>query len=113
MRVIVAGSRHFGSYESVADAISQSGFAITELVSGTARGVDRLGEMRAIRNGVPVRRFPAQWERYGKSAGFRRNVEMASYADALLAIWDGTSTGTKHMIDIAVENDLLIKVVVI
>jgi alkanesulfonate monooxygenase SsuD/methylene tetrahydromethanopterin reductase-like flavin-dependent oxidoreductase (luciferase family) len=50
--------------------------------------------------GVKVARFPADWDTYGKRAGYLRNEQMAEYADALFAIWDGESKGTKHMIDI-------------
>lgn len=99
MKVIIAGSRNLNDYNVVARAAAESGMQITEVVSGGARGVDRLGELWAKRNGLPVRRFPADWDRYGKSAGYRRNEEMGRYADALVACWDGVSRGTKHMID--------------
>jgi hypothetical protein len=57
-----------------------------------------------------VERYPADWERYGKSAGYRRNKEMALVAQALVAFWDGESLGTKHMIDIAHKYKLTIKI---
>jgi hypothetical protein len=100
MRVIVAGSRTIDDYQIVAEAIEQSGLDITEVVSGKSpRGVDRLGERWTRANGKRVKRFPAQWDRLGKRAGFVRNSQMADYAEALIAIWDGQSRGTKHMID--------------
>lgn len=68
---------------------------------GVAKGVDLLGKQWAINNGVPVKMFPANWKLHGNKAGFIRNVEMANYANALIAIWDGESSGTKHMIGIA------------
>lgn len=101
MKVIIAGSRGIMDPSVVPQAALQSGFTVTEVVSGTARGVDQLGEAWAILVGIPVRRFPADWNRFGRSAGFRRNAEMAEYADALIAIWDGASRGTTHMIDLA------------
>lgn len=101
MKVIVAGSREITSYIVVKDAIKNSGFDVTEIVSGTARGVDKLGELWAFENDIPVKRFPADWEKYGKSAGYKRNQQMADYADALVAIWDRKSPGTGHMISIA------------
>jgi hypothetical protein len=110
MRVIVAGSRGITSYEAVAQAIETSGITITEVISGGARGVDTLGEEWGRNNGVPFRRFPAQWERYGKSAGYRRNEVMAREAEALIAIWDGESRGTKHMIDLAKKAGLVVYV---
>ena len=73
---------------------------VSEIISGTAQGVDKLGEQIAQKYGIPVKRFPADWSRFGKSAGYRRNTEMANYADTLVAVWDGQSKGTKHMIDI-------------
>lgn len=110
MKVIVAGSRSVTNDLVVDAAIEDSGFKITELVSGTARGVDRLGEDWAKSRCIAIKRFPADWNRYGKSAGYRRNVEMAEYADALIAIWDGKSKGTQHMINIAQEQKLKVYV---
>lgn len=98
MKVIIAGSRDVTSLYLVEDASLMSKFDITEVVSGGARGVDRLGEIFAEKNGLPVKVFPADWIRFGKSAGHRRNREMAQYADALVAVWDGVSPGTKGMI---------------
>lgn len=102
MRVIVAGSRSMEDPAVVAMAIEASGFSITELVSGTARGVDRLGEAWARARGIPVARFPADWGQLGKRAGVVRNAQMVAYAaaaqGALIAIWDGTSPGTSHTI---------------
>lgn len=98
MKVIIAGSRDITDYEAVKRAVVNSGFEITEVVSGTARGVDQLGEQWAIDNNIPITPFPANWANYGRGAGFRRNLEMAQYADALIALWDGVSRGTKNMI---------------
>ncbi len=100
MKVIVAGSRKGFNIRDVFQAIGLSNFHISELVSGNANGVDRLGENYAERNRIPLKVFKADWDKYKSKAGFVRNVEMAKYADALIAIWDGTSTGTKHMIGV-------------
>ena len=116
MVVIVAGSRTITNAEQVAEAIRQSGFPVTEVVSGTARGVDTLGERWAATHGVPVRRFPADWERYGRAAGARRNVQMLEHAAAapegggLVAVWDGVSRGTWHMIHVARQRGLAVHV---
>lgn len=69
-----------------------------EIVSGDARGADTLGARYGHLNGIPVIHFPAQWDTYGKAAGFIRNEEMAEYGDFLVAFWDGTSRGTAQMI---------------
>jgi hypothetical protein len=98
MKVIVAGSRSITDYFEVKLAILLSGFEITEVFSGDARGVDKLGEMWAKDSKIPIQKFPADWERYGRAAGFRRNRQMARAADALIAIWDGSSRGTADMI---------------
>jgi hypothetical protein len=101
MKTIIAGSRTITDYSLVEDAVRKSGFHITRVVSGHARGVDTLGEQWANEHIVPLVIFEAHWEVFGKRAGIIRNCEMASYADALIAIWDGQSKGTAHMIDAA------------
>lgn len=70
-----------------------------EVVCGEARGPDTIGKEWAIKNQIPVISFPAEWNKYGKRAGMLRNEQMGDYADVLFAFWNGTSRGTKHMID--------------
>ena len=72
------------------------------LVSGGARGVDNWAEMCARGLGVKCRIFPADWDKYGKSAGYKRNKDIVKNADLILVFWDGKSKGTKHSIDLAV-----------
>lgn len=111
MKVIIAGSRGIVDYTTLELAIINAGFPITEVVSGTARGVDQLGEFWAKRNNIPVKQFPADWNgKYGKSAGMMRNNQMAEYAEALIALWDGKSKGTKQMIERARAVKLLVYV---
>lgn len=103
MKTIIAGSRSI-EFETTIEYLSELkllGVEITEVVSGTARGVDSHGEWWANRWGIPIKQFPANWDEYGKRAGYLRNQEMADYADQLICIWDYQSKGTKHMIDIA------------
>jgi glycerophosphoryl diester phosphodiesterase len=101
MKLIIAGSRN------TADAADEVGCAlwkfeltydITELVSGASGNVDLAGEEWARENNIPVKRFPADWDKHRKAAGPIRNREMAEYADALIAVWDGESKGTANMI---------------
>lgn len=101
MRTIIAGSREIIDYQECLDAVVDSDFEITEVISGGARGADKLGELFAKNNGLPLKVFPADWETHGKPAGYIRNQQMANNADALIALWDGISRGTKHMIEIA------------
>lgn len=98
MKTIIAGSRYVISYDLVRHVIADSGFTITEVVSGCARGVDAFGEIWAKRNGVPVRKFPADWNTHGKEAGPIRNQQMADYAEALIAIPGPESRGTWDMV---------------
>ena len=101
MKTIIAGSRHITDSSVLIAAIAASGFEITEVVSGGARGVDALGERYADFAGIPVALFPPDWKRHGRAAGPIRNRQMAEYGDALIAIWDGKSRGTKNMIETA------------
>lgn len=106
MKVIVAGSRDgvdkdwvfFILTEALSDEIAD-----LEIVSGTARGADQYGEEWAYAVNVDVKQFPADWEKYGKRAGFLRNAEMARYADMLIAFWDDESKGTAHMIKVMTD----------
>jgi hypothetical protein len=107
MKTIIAGSRSITSYSIVHWAIKESNIKISTIISGTASGVDKLGELYAKNNNINLLQFPADWKKYGKSAGYIRNKEMATEADALIAIWDGQSKGTNHMINIAKEFNLI------
>lgn len=124
MKTIIAGSRNIKLYSIVEKAIQKSNFEITEVVSGTANGVDKLGEEYAKKNDIHIEPFPANWSdltetpckikynKFGKPynclAGFNRNERMAKYADALIAIWDGKSPGTKDMIKLGKKYKLKI-----
>lgn len=113
MKTIIAGSRTITDKAVFVDAMLSSldaGIEITEVLSGCAKGVDSLGEKWAQINGFPLHKYPANWEKYGRRAGFLRNMEMAANADALIAIWDGQSKGTKHMIDLAEKAGLKVYV---
>lgn len=106
MRTIIAGSRAIDNYQLLCVVIKTSNFEITEIISGGARGIDALAERYAKENKIPLKIFPANWNKYGKSAGPIRNTQMAENADALIAIWDGKSPGTKNMIDVASRKHL-------
>ena len=71
------------------------------IISGGARGADALGERYARENGFKVERYPADWDTYGKSAGPRRNKQMAEVCDCAICFWDGQSRGTASMIEFA------------
>lgn len=135
VRIIVAGSREFDYYEVLVKSISnvifdlecrnvvignasrQSEKHLIKFISGTARGADQLGERFATNHGYEVFRFPADWDTYGKSAGYRRNADMAKFASegdnfgVLIAFWNGKSRGTKNMIDLAKRYGLEVHIV--
>lgn len=102
MKVIIAGSRSIKRKEILLVAIQKSGFEITEIVSGGCRAFggcpDELGEDYGFAKEIPIKIFPAKWKQYRLAAGPIRNRTMAKYADALIALWDGKSKGTKSMI---------------
>ncbi|CAH9011847.1 putative Mycobacteriophage D29, Gp61 [Vibrio phage 464E53-1] len=111
-KLIIAGGREFKDYELLSKTVNKYYKRDDlEIVSGTARGADKLGERFAEEKSIPVKHFPADWDAKGKAAGYIRNAEMAEYADALLAFWDGSSKGTSHMIDLAHKNNLHVSVV--
>ena len=113
MKTIIAGGRTFNDYELMTTSLSNLPWTIAEVVSGTARGADRLGEQFARENDIPVTRMPANWNQHGKSAGFIRNEEMAKYADACVCFWDQSTerSGTYHMINSALKYGLRLTVV--
>ena len=98
MKVIIAGSRTIDDPSILEQAIKESGFEITTVFYGGARGVDEMGYSWALAHGIPVVSYFANWSEYGRAAGPIRNSEMALPADALIAVWDGKSRGTKDMI---------------
>ena len=125
LKVIIAGSRDIFDFQILEQAIQLSGFNIKEVVSGGARGVDKSGECWAKRKNIPIKQFIPDWGNidkedvvvrqnqygsYNAKAGMERNEEMAKYADALILIWDGESSGSKNMLETAERYNLKIYV---
>ena len=126
LRAIIAGSRDFNNFSKLMNSCNNilpsiinrnNNLGRIRIVSGTARGADRLGEQYAKVAGYEVSRFPADWDTFGRAAGYVRNTQMAKYAMAddnygvLIAFWDEKSKGTKHMIDLAEKNGLEVHIV--
>ena len=136
LRIIIAGGRDFNNYDlmnkSIDDVLtklsiknlstglgkSPAGYLHNvQFISGTARGADTLGETIVAERGWRVLLFPADWDTYGKRAGYIRNEQMAKFAvsdesyGVLIAFWDGKSRGTKHMIDLAEKHGLEIFII--
>lgn len=105
-KLIVAGGRDFTDWKKMEEEILKlcehvGALAVcnVSIVSGMARGADILAVDFAKRYNVVLHEYPANWDKYGKGAGFKRNEQMAFFSDGLLAFWDGESRGTKHMIE--------------
>ena len=113
MKLIIAGGRNFSNYDLLCKEVNKliTGVQKVEIVSGGAKGADLLGEHYAIDTNLEVKIFPANWAQYGRSAGVKRNSEMAQYADHCICFWDGQSKGTDHMITLAKKSGLKVTVV--
>lgn len=112
-RVVVAGSRNFDDYDRLSAELDKflAGKTNITIVSGTARGADRMGEQYAKEHGLKIERFPAEWGKYHKGAGPIRNMKMVESADAVVAFWDNTSSGTRNIIDCARECNKIYRVI--
>ncbi len=104
MKVIITGGRSLIDHRLIQQAIGLSRFTFNEIISGMAPGVDTIGYRIGRALEIPVSEFPANWKKFGRSAGPIRNREMVNVADAVLVIWDGKST--QNIINQAIEKDL-------
>lgn len=122
MKVVIAGGRDFGDHpddyeDDFALMVKSADHLLSKttrpviIVSGGARGADTLGEHYAALRGYALERYPADWKTYGASAGLVRNGRMAEISQALIAFWDGRSTGTAHMISLCRRLGLVVRVV--
>ena len=121
VRIIIAGSRTFADGRLMANTLVKymRDKDLTkdqiEIVSGGAKGADKLAEELAKNNGLRFKQFPADWDQFGKYAGPERNRRMANYAaeetGVQLAFWDGSSRGTENMIDAAHKKGLDVRII--
>lgn len=114
-KVIIAGTRTFKDYKllvETCDRLLVKKHPNIEIVNGGANGADRLGGKYAIQKGYKMTQFKADWDNLGKGAGYARNKEMAEYADAAIIFWDGCSRGAKHMVELARNHCLKLKVII-
>lgn len=121
MKVIIAGGRDFDNYELLKEKcdyylsnviVTQivSGGQVSKLPNGIKYGADYLGEQYAKEKKYKVKIFLYRSE-FGKAGGPIRNKEMARYADALIAFWDGVSRGTADMISQANYYRITVRIV--
>jgi hypothetical protein len=100
MKLMVCGSRNVTNKEKIFKTLDDLSIEkITYLIHGCARGVDSIAGEWANKRGIPILEYPAQWEKYGKIAGFKRNTDMIKECDICVAFWDGQSKGTLDSID--------------
>jgi hypothetical protein len=109
-KIIICGSRSIKSSELVKECIKNSGFDITGTICGGAEGVDKIAENWAKENNIPCQVFLPDYSEYDRAAPIIRNIEMLKEGEALIAIWDGFSMGTKHMITRATKMGMPMKV---
>ena len=111
--VAIVGSRTFKDYEFMKRKLDKC-FMLkkpTAIICGMANGADLMGKRYAEENDIPVMEYPAEWDKYGKTAGYIRNTEMADVADAVIAFWDGKSEGTKHMIETSQKRNIPTRII--
>ena len=106
IKVVIAGCRDYNNYDEAKEYIDFCLSRIRKIsdiiiISGCASGADALGERYAVENGFIIEKYPADWQKYGKSAGPRRNLQMAEACDFVICFWDGKSRGTRSMIEYA------------
>lgn len=117
-RVIIAGGRDFNDYPRLREKCQKilSRQSDIEIISGCAKGADALGErfcaeMAELGHNYTLVRFPAAWDRFGKVAGMLRNAAMAQYGEYLIAAWNGSSSGTRNMINLATKERLAVRTI--
>lgn len=98
----VIGSRTFTNYKYMKEILDS--FSFSEIVSGGAKGADSLARRYAEEKNIPITEILPEWDKYGKSAGFKRNKLIIDQSDAIVAFWDGVSRGTAHSISLARKN---------
>ena len=108
MKVAVVGSRNL----RIDDLGKYLPDGVTEIVSGGARGVDTSAREYALAHDIKPTEFLPEYDKYGRSAPLRRNITIIEYADLVLAFWDGSSHGTKYVIDNCKRLGISVKVFV-
>lgn len=118
IRIIVAGSRGYNDrreFHNVLCAYLErfEGKNVLFISGAAPTGADDLIIRWCKKFKFPCKEMPADWDNpdYGKRAGYIRNAEMGKIGTHLLSFYDGNSRGTAHMIDEAMKNGLMVKIV--
>lgn len=106
MRVAVIGSRGL-QVENLEKYLPKG---TTEIVSGGAKGIDTCAREYALRHGLKLTEYLPEYNRYGRGAPLKRNMTIIENADLVLAFWDGTSHGTKYVIDSCQERNIPVEI---
>ena len=96
MKLAIIGSRNL-EVKNIGDYLPKG---VTEIVSGGAVGIDTAAANYAKENGITLTEFLPDYQRYKRGAPLKRNQQIAEYADAVLAFWDGSSRGTMHTVNL-------------
>ncbi len=111
MKLAIIGSRTFNNYGLLQETLEQYKSKITLVVSGAAKGADSLSERWAIKNNIKTLIFPADWEKYGKRAGFIRNEDIIKNCDCVITFWDNVSKGTAHSLSLCEKYNIPYKII--
>lgn len=106
--VAIVGSRSFSDYEFMCEKLK--GINFKSIISGGARGADKLAERYAKEHDIELHIFLADWEGIGNYAGLNRNLKMIEWCDMVVAFWDGESKGTAHMTSNALKKGKLVRI---
>lgn len=111
MRVLICGSRNWFDGERILNLV-ETFPKDTVIIEGGARGADRYAKLAAIKCELAFEEYPAQWNKFGKSAGPIRNKQMLTEGkpDLVVAFRMPNSRGTQNMIDQATEAGVPVEV---
>lgn len=96
MKIAIIGSRGFNDYDLLKYTMEK--YDASTIISGGAKGADSLAKKYANEFSLELIEFLPDWSKYGRSAGFIRNLDIINNSDVVVAFWDGTSKGTLHSI---------------
>ncbi len=114
-RIIICGGRDFNDYERLKERCDYLMQFLRKsdiiILCGKARGADTLGERYALENNIKIEYYPADWDKYGKSAGYIRNKEMVDNATSAICFWNGKSKGTAHTIELCKKKGIQYRII--